>query len=142
MKRRRQPAIQQGDDHEPSRRPFCRDCADYNGVCPHDGRFCSLDVERRHKALLTAALRARPALSDEERAAAAPVPEGPDALGLSIDMLDADRLRQYAQNLLTYGPDITHWASLPHVVSKLQTLATCIEKAVRDIGVLRAKVKL
>jgi hypothetical protein len=58
-------------------------------------------------------------------------------LGLSIDMLDADRLRQYAQNLLTYGPDITHWASVPHVVSKLQTIATGIEKAVRDIGQLR-----
>ena len=60
-----------------------------------------------------------------------------DSLGLSIDMLDADRLRQYAQNLLTYGPDITHWASVPHVVSKLQTIANGIENAVRDIGVLR-----
>lgn len=61
-----------------------------------------------------------------------------DDLGLSIDMLDADRLRDWAQLLLKYGPDISHWGGLPFVVSKMQTIATGIEKAVRDIGVLRA----
>lgn len=64
-------------------------------------------------------------------------PEKEDALGLSIDMLDADRLREWARLLLVHGADITHWSSVPFVASKLQTIATGVEKAVRDIVTLR-----
>src|SRR5678815_3435394 len=60
-----------------------------------------------------------------------------DDLGLSIDMLDVDRLREWARLLLVHGADISHWSSVPHVVSKMQTIATGIEKAVRDIGIMR-----
>lgn len=61
-----------------------------------------------------------------------------DDLGLSIDMLDVDRLRQWAQLLLNHGADISYWASVPFVVSTMQILATNVEKAIRDIGVLRS----
>ena len=61
-----------------------------------------------------------------------------EGAGLSIDMTDADRLRDWARNLLLYGPDVTHWASVPHLASRLQLLATDIEKTVKDIGALRA----
>ncbi len=61
-----------------------------------------------------------------------------DDIGLSLDMLDADRLREWARLLLVHGGDISHWASVPHVAGKMQIMATNIEKAVRDIGELRA----
>lgn len=60
-----------------------------------------------------------------------------DDLGLSIDMLDVDRLREWARLLLVHGADISHWASTTHVARKMQLIATGIEKAVRDIGKLR-----
>src|SRR5690349_20613775 len=63
--------------------------------------------------------------------------EQADDLGLSIDMLDVDRLRDWANNLLVYGPDISQWCDRVFVASKMQQMATGIEKAVRDIGVLR-----
>ena len=53
-------------------------------------------------------------------------------------MLDVDRLREWARLLLVHGPDISHWGSVPFVASKMQTLATDLEKAIRDIGRLRA----
>ena len=62
-----------------------------------------------------------------------------DDLGLSIDMLDVDRLRDWARLLLTHGPDIGHWGSVTHVAGKMQMIATGIEKAIRDIGTLRAQ---
>jgi NTP pyrophosphatase (non-canonical NTP hydrolase) len=58
--------------------------------------------------------------------------------GLSIDMLDADRLREWARLLLVHGADVSHWGSTAFVASKMQTIATGIEKAVRDIGILRS----
>lgn len=61
-----------------------------------------------------------------------------EGLGLSIDMMDADRLRDWARLLLEHGPNISYWGDRMFVVSKLQTIATGIEKAVRDIGTLRA----
>ena len=65
-----------------------------------------------------------------------------DPIGLSIDMLDVDCLREWARLLLVHGADISHWASVPHVAGKMQILATNIEKAVRDIGKLREIAKL
>lgn len=62
-----------------------------------------------------------------------------DDLGLSIDMLDVDRLRDWARLLLEHGADISHWGSVPFVVGKMQIMATEMEKAIRDIGVLRAE---
>jgi hypothetical protein len=61
-----------------------------------------------------------------------------DDCGLSIDMLDADRLREWARLILVHGADISHWGSPIYVASKMQMIATGIEKAVRDIGTLRA----
>ena len=58
-------------------------------------------------------------------------------IGLTIDMLDADRLRDWARLILLHGADISHWGSPMFVASKLQTMATDIDKAVRDIGELR-----
>lgn len=68
-----------------------------------------------------------------------PPQEKYDDIGLSIDMLDVDRLRAWAQNLLTHGPDISHWGSVPFVVGKMQAIATGMERAIKDIGVLRSK---
>jgi len=61
-------------------------------------------------------------------------------LGLSVDMLDVDRLRDWARLLLTHGADIGHWGSVPHVAGKMQIMATGLEKAIRDIGTLRAQL--
>ena len=49
-----------------------------------------------------------------------------DDLGLSIDMLDVDRLREWARLILVHGADISHWGSVPFVASKMQILATGI----------------
>lgn len=68
---------------------------------------------------------------------AAHTPEETESLGLHVDMLDVDRLREWARLLLVYGPDIGNWGSVPFVVAKMQTLATDIEKTVRDVGALR-----
>jgi hypothetical protein len=72
----------------------------------------------------------------EDRAVTAP--QEPDDRWLSVDMLDVDRLREWARLILVHGADITHWGSVPYVASKMQTLATGLEKAIRDIGTLRA----
>ena len=66
-----------------------------------------------------------------------------DDLGLSIDMLDVDRLREWARLLLLHGHEINHWCwwgSIPSVAGKMQIMATEMEKAIKDIGVLRAAV--
>jgi hypothetical protein len=62
-----------------------------------------------------------------------------DDLGLSIDMTDVDRLRDWARNILTHGHDISEWGSVMFVASKMQIMATEMEKAVRDIGTLRSE---
>ncbi len=64
-----------------------------------------------------------------------------DGLGLHVDMLDVDRLRDWARLLLEHGPDIGQWGSVPFVVSKMQTMATCLEKTIKDVGTLRAQVE-
>lgn len=64
-----------------------------------------------------------------------------EALGLSIDMLDADRLGQWAANIQTYGSNISEWGSRLFVVNELQRLSGAIASAVRDIGTLRAEVE-
>lgn len=61
----------------------------------------------------------------------------PEAAGLSIDMLDVDRLRQWAGNIETYGGDLTHWGSTGFIVKMLRDLADRLAAAVRDIGTLR-----
>lgn len=65
--------------------------------------------------------------------------ERTDDLGLSIDMLDVDRLREWARLLLVYGPDISNWGGLPFVAGKMQTIATGMEKAIREVGQLRSQ---
>lgn len=66
-----------------------------------------------------------------------PMTESADESGLTVDMLDVDRLREWARLLLVHGADVSHWASVPYVAGKMQTLATGLEKAIRDIGTLR-----
>lgn len=60
-----------------------------------------------------------------------------DDRGLSIDMLDADRLRQWAVNIDTYGYDLRQWADRGWLAQRLRTMADCVELAVREIGSLR-----
>lgn len=79
----------------------------------------------------------------DELLAAAPVPcaASPadlELLGLSIDMLDADRLRIWAEKIETHGADISHWSSPVFVVKELRRMADGICAAVKDIGTLRA----
>ena len=62
-----------------------------------------------------------------------------DDVGLHVDMLDVDRLREWARLLLVHGPDIGHWASVPFVAGKMQILATELEKTIKDIGTLRGQ---
>lgn len=61
-----------------------------------------------------------------------------DALGLSVDMLDVDRLKKWADNIETHGPDLTHWASPAFVAGWLRGLADRLDTTVREIGILRA----
>lgn len=62
----------------------------------------------------------------------------PDDLGLSIDMLDADRLRGWADKIEQYGANISYWSDPAFVVAWLRAFAGRLDEAVRDIGNLRA----
>jgi hypothetical protein len=64
-------------------------------------------------------------------------PEERDALGLSIDMLDVDRLRTWSHNIITHGHDLTHWASAAFVAKWLWEFADRVESNVNDTGTLR-----
>lgn len=64
-----------------------------------------------------------------------------DDLGLSIDMLDADRLRDWAHNIETFGPDITQWGQRDFMAQKLRELSESVAQAVRDIGVFRSSLE-
>jgi hypothetical protein len=68
----------------------------------------------------------------------APLEPREDEIGLSVDMLDVDRLRKWAENVETYGPDLTLWAYPQFVSEWLRGLADRLDTTVRDIGVLRA----
>lgn len=59
-------------------------------------------------------------------------------VGLSVDMLDVDRLRSWANLFEIHGNDISHWAQRDFVVRWLRELADRLDAAVRDIGALRA----
>lgn len=69
------------------------------------------------------------------------VPEGAqepdDALGLRLDMLDADRIREWARNIEQSGHDLTMWVSVPFFIGRLRELAGNVEQMVRDMGALR-----
>lgn len=75
------------------------------------------------------------------------VPETPvfqleplDDLGLSIDMLDVDRLREWARLLLAAPCTSSPLGRAVHVAGQMQILATNLERAIRDIGALRSRV--
>jgi len=59
-------------------------------------------------------------------------------LGLNVDMLDVDRLRDWARNIETFGNDLTHWASVSHLVRSMRALADNLEKEVREVGRMRS----
>jgi hypothetical protein len=66
-------------------------------------------------------------------------PTDHDAAGLSIDMLDVDRLRTWSHNISTHGSDLTQWSSPPFVAKWLWEFADRVEANVRDVGSLRAQ---
>lgn len=121
----------------PPAEPLCR--------CP-PGR-CYL-----HPSLATCGMRTRQAAEPPAPPVRAPTfeaktdtnllqkTEGQDlaALGLCIDMLDADRLRQWADNIDTHGADLTHWSDPKFVAAECRRIAGSVEQAVRDVGALRA----
>lgn len=63
-----------------------------------------------------------------------------DELGLNVDMLDVDRLRDWADKLGLYGADVTHWCDLKFLIKKLTDIASRLEQEVRDVGMLRAEL--
>lgn len=73
-----------------------------------------------------------------------PLTDGRDRLrediGLSIDMIDADRLRAWGRNIVQHGDRITEWGSTHFVSQECQRLADAIAEAVTDIGQLRAEI--
>jgi hypothetical protein len=72
-------------------------------------------------------------------AAPPPVDPQPEGIGLSLDMLDADRLRLWAARFEEYGPNLTEWGSVEFVAQELRRIAAGIEAAVRDVGALRER---
>jgi hypothetical protein len=60
-----------------------------------------------------------------------------DDIGLAIDMLDADKLRHYAEKIEIHGSDISHWADRRFVIERLRDIAGRIETTVREVGTLR-----
>ena len=75
-----------------------------------------------------------------------PVPAAPsiashDGLGLNIDMLDVDRLQDWARLIADDGGhNITRWGSTTFVVSKLKDIANRMAQEIKDVGVLRRQV--
>lgn len=65
------------------------------------------------------------------------MPNDPNDLGLSLDMLDVDRLRTWAEKIETHGPMLTHWASPSFLVDRMRDIATRLETAIHEIGALR-----
>lgn len=59
-------------------------------------------------------------------------------LGLNVDMLDVDRLRNWAQCIQTFGADIGHWGSPKFVAETLIDIANRLDREIRDVGQLRA----
>lgn len=64
-----------------------------------------------------------------------------DDPGLNLDMLDADRLIKWAENIETYGDRLSEWADRAFVVRELRRIAAAINAEVRDVGKLRAEVQ-
>lgn len=73
----------------------------------------------------------RPETVEDETAVA-------DALGLTVDMTDTDRLRAFGRNIMDYGADISHWSDAPFVARWLFSFAERLDECVRDVGKLRA----
>ena len=57
---------------------------------------------------------------------------------LSLDMIDVDRLEKWAENIETYGSDLTQWADPRFLVVAMRGLAKNIEATVRAVGKARA----
>lgn len=80
-----------------------------------------------------------------KRAAQSPAPspiavEQAKELGLNVDMLDVDRLRNWARLIGDGGHDITNWADSMFVAGKLRDIADRLAKEIADVGVLRAAI--
>ncbi|CAB4189816.1 hypothetical protein UFOVP1196_14 [uncultured Caudovirales phage] len=57
-------------------------------------------------------------------------------LGLSIDMLDVDRVRRWASLVEAHGDEVSKWA--PSMSKQMNELADNLDFAVREIGQLRS----
>lgn len=57
-------------------------------------------------------------------------------LGLSIDMLDVDRVRKWAGLVEAHGDEVSKWA--PTMAKEMNKLADNLDLAVREIGQLRS----
>ena len=64
-------------------------------------------------------------------------PTDDNPIGLSVDMLDADRLAQWAINIDRYGSNLAEWTDRRWLVNELQRLSKAVADVVRDVGVLR-----
>jgi hypothetical protein len=66
--------------------------------------------------------------------------EQEESLGLSIDMLDADRLRDWARLIDEFGYDISNWGDRAFISAQLRRIADGVAQTVRDVGTLRAVI--
>jgi hypothetical protein len=62
-----------------------------------------------------------------------------DAVGLCIDMLDADRLNEWGRLIDIHGSRIDHWGDPVFVAQRMREIAARIAAVVKEVGELRAK---
>lgn len=55
---------------------------------------------------------------------------------------DANRLRQWAEKLETYGPNISEWGDRRFVIEQLRAVAGRIEATVAEVGTLRELARI
>lgn len=67
----------------------------------------------------------------EAAAALAVPPEPPGETLQHIDMLMADRLRNWADRIGEYGPNVQHWTSTKWLVDEMRRIASGIEDAIK-----------
>jgi len=50
----------------------------------------------------------------------------------NLDMLQVDRLRKWAQNIASFGPDISYWGDYNFVAAELENIASSIEVVIKE----------
>lgn len=77
--------------------------------------------------------------ADPDPASALPATPLENSLGLSVDMLDVDRLRSWATLLEIHGNDISHWSERSFVIAWLREFADRLDTTIREVGILRQR---